>query len=90
MNNKNAETKKWIWIVVIAVVLLILFFMFRGGNKEVGDKKGSGNVAGPNGEVPVLPVPDEIDGLEADMGGNPDLGVDDLNALQVSQEEITG
>jgi len=89
MNAVNGTGKKsniWVWAAVIVVVLVILFFMFRGGEEAGAEKKlpGTGN-QGTGGQQQAG---DEIDSL--DVGANPDLGVDDLNSLQVSQEEITG
>ena len=82
-DNISTEKKKGnmlVWIIVIIVVLLILFFMFRGG-KEAGTKEQQS-------EIGRQQPGDEISNLDA--GDNPDLGVDDLNSLQVSQEEIAG
>ena len=89
MNAVNGTEKKgsvWIWVAVIVVVLVILFFMFRGGEEAGVEKKlpGTGN-QGTGGQQQAG---DEISSL--DVGANPDLGVDDLNVLQVSQEEIIG
>lgn len=87
-NAKNDGSEKksniWIWAAVVVAVLVVLFFMFRGGDEAgTGKQPGTGN-QGTGGQQ----AGDEISSL--DVGGNPDLGVDDLNSLQVSQEEITG
>lgn len=81
-NEKKSNV--WIWVAVVVVVLIILFFMFRGGEEAGTEKQPGTENQGTTGQQ----AEDEINSL--DVGANPDLGVDDLNSLQVSQEEITG
>ncbi len=81
VSDGSKKSNAWIWVVVILIIaLLVLFFMFKGGKEEAGtggQQPGTGQQAG-----------DEISNL--DVGDNPDIGVDDLNSLPASQEEITG
>lgn len=91
--SEGKKSNAWIWVVVILIIaLLALFFMFRGGKEETGtggQQTGTGGQQ-PSGQEQPTPTTsgDEISNL--DVGDNPDIGVDDLNSLPASQEEITG
>ena len=74
MKKKPAVNNKVLIYVIIAIIILIVaFFAFKGINKTA-EKQGVGKNADIN---------------NIDVGDNPDVGVDDFNTLQVSQEEIT-
>ena len=75
LNVNKGNSRILIWAIIIVIVLVIAFFMLKGGNKEG------------TGITDKTPQQDEISSL--DVGENPDIGVDDLNSLQVSEEDIT-
>ena len=75
--NKRGMNNTLIWIVVIVAILLVLFFVFRGSKEGKNAGGETGNAA----------TADEISNL--DVGENPDMGVDDLNSLPASEEDIT-
>ncbi len=76
----------WLWVVIAVIVLIVLFMWFR---KPAGDNTGKpGEVMEKETPQPTTapPLADDISGL--DVGGNPDVGVDDFNTLPASQEPI--
>lgn len=75
LNINKGNSRILIWAIIIVIVLVVAFFMFKGGNKE------GTSITDKTAQQ------DEISSL--DVGENPDIGVDDLNSLQVSEEEIT-
>jgi len=77
--EKKEETKSnmWIWVVLAIIVLVILFFSFKGGKEPQGTAQPTPAPSGADASIENLDVED-----------NPDIGVDDLNGIQISEEEI--
>ena len=74
LNVKKGKSRTLTWAIIIVIILVIAFFMFRNTDK------------GGTGITDKTTQQDEINNL--DVGENPDVGVDDLNSLSVSEEDI--
>ena len=81
--EQSSNTKKsnvWLWIFIAIIVLIVLFYVFRAP-KETKERTSVGEkITPPNIE------PDDI--TVFDIDDNPDIGVDDFNSLEVSEEGI--
>ncbi len=85
-NIGGKKSKTWIWVILGIIVLVVLFYMIRGGNKGASNtntERVGGNNLPTNNQQGVS----DINSL--DVGNNPDVGVDDFNSLQTSQEDIS-
>lgn len=70
--KNKAGKKSNTWIWVIVIIIALLILFFAFRGDKGGETGGESA--------------DEITAL--DVGDNPDLGVDDFDSLQVSQEDI--
>ncbi len=73
MSSINKKRKSLLGVVIIIIALIVLFFVFKNLSPEEKITKGT-----------------EVGDLNSlNVGENPDLEVDDFNALQISNEEIS-
>ncbi len=77
------KSKAWLWIVIALVVVLLVFFWMR---KTPSTQQQTGTPQ--ETPQPTPAATDEISSL--DSGANPDIGVNDVDSLQTSQDNIAG